>query len=101
MTSTATTDTSAAAPTAGEPRELARYITATGTERVLGGQRVDGVADFLPGKRDVLVVSSRPGEDDRGRPRGAVNDAERANAARRRRLRCGGVMRELRIGEWS
>jgi hypothetical protein len=43
MTATATTDTSAAARTGGELRELARYTTATGTERVLGGQRVDGV----------------------------------------------------------
>jgi hypothetical protein len=42
VTATAT-DTSAAAPTVGELRELARYTTATGTERVLGGQRVDGV----------------------------------------------------------
>jgi hypothetical protein len=37
MTATATTDTSAAAPTVGELRELARYTTATGTERALGG----------------------------------------------------------------
>ena len=43
MTATAITDTGAAAPTVGELRELARYTTATGTERVLGGQRVDGV----------------------------------------------------------
>jgi hypothetical protein len=43
MTATATTHTGAAAPTVGELRELARYTTATGTERVLGGQRVDGV----------------------------------------------------------
>ena len=43
MTATATTDTRAAAQTAGEPRELARYTTATGTERVLDGQRVDRV----------------------------------------------------------
>ena len=40
MTATAT---SATAPAVGELRELARYTTATGTERVLGGQRVDGV----------------------------------------------------------
>jgi hypothetical protein len=43
MTATATTDTSLAAPTVGDLRELARYTTATGTERALGGQRVDGV----------------------------------------------------------
>jgi hypothetical protein len=43
MTATAITDTRAAAPTVGEVRELARYTTATGTERVLGGRRVDGV----------------------------------------------------------
>jgi hypothetical protein len=60
MTTTTTTDTRAAAPTVAKPRELARYTTATGTERVLGGQRVDGVVRFLPGKRDVLVMLSRP-----------------------------------------
>ena len=43
MTATATTDTSAADPTVNELRELARYTTPTGTKRVLGGQRVDGV----------------------------------------------------------
>jgi hypothetical protein len=43
MTATATTDTRAAAQTVGELQQLARYTTATGTERVLGGQRVDGV----------------------------------------------------------
>jgi hypothetical protein len=62
MTATATTDTSAAAQTVGEPRELARYTTATGTgtERILGGQRVDGVVvvtDYAPagGERAYLV----------------------------------------------
>jgi hypothetical protein len=43
MTATAITDTRAAAQTVGEPRELARYTTATGTKRALAGQRVDGV----------------------------------------------------------
>jgi hypothetical protein len=43
MTAAAATDTRIAAATVGEPRELARYTTATGTERVLRGQRVDGV----------------------------------------------------------
>jgi hypothetical protein len=43
MTATATTDTRDAAQTVGEPRELAWYTAATGTERVLGGQRVAGV----------------------------------------------------------
>jgi hypothetical protein len=37
MTATATTDTRAATQTVGELRELARYTTATGTERILGG----------------------------------------------------------------
>jgi hypothetical protein len=39
----AATDTRIAAATVGEPRELARYTTATGTERALRGQRVHGV----------------------------------------------------------
>ena len=57
---TATHRTSASAPTVGEPRELARYTTATGTERVLAGQRVDGVVvitDYAPagGERAYVV----------------------------------------------
>jgi hypothetical protein len=43
MTTMATTDTRDAAQTVRELRELARYTTATGTERILGGQRIDGV----------------------------------------------------------
>ena len=85
MTATATTDTSAAAPTAGEPRELARYTTATGTERVLGGQRVDGVVRFLPGEPVVFVWGRPPSEDGTCRSRrGGLPDG-RPYAVRRKR----------------
>jgi len=85
MTATATTDTSAAAPTAGEPRELARYTTATGTERVLPGQRVDGVVSFLPWEGVVLVLQQAPSEDDACRSRGIAGEPTRPDAARRKR----------------
>ena len=45
-------------PAVGQRTELARY-TVAGAERVLYGQRVDGVVRFQPGGRDVLVVSSQ------------------------------------------
>jgi hypothetical protein len=85
MTATATTDTSAGASTAGEPRELARYTTATGTARVLGGQRVDGVVRFLPGDGVVLVPQQGVSEDDARSSRRVPTPPARRDAARRKR----------------
>jgi hypothetical protein len=85
MTTTATTDTRAAAPTVGEPRELARYTTATGTERVLGGQRVNGVVSFLPREGVVLVLQQGLSEDDACSSRGIPAEPARPDAARRKR----------------
>jgi hypothetical protein len=87
-------------PNVGKRTELARYNTAAG-ERVLYGQRIDGVVRFLPGKRDVLVMSSRPCEDDTCRPREAVLQAARTDEARHGRLNRGGAMREPRVEEGS
>ena len=87
MTATAITDTSAAAPTVGELRELARYTTATGTgtERILGGQRVDGVVVSLPGSLVVLVGSLGPTEDSTCRSRSMTRAEGCTKAVRRKR----------------
>ena len=80
----------------GERIELARYTVPVG-QRVLYGQRVNGVVRFQPGGRDVLVVSSRAGEDDTCCPCDASLEAARTNAGRRQRLNRGDVMHEPRI----
>jgi hypothetical protein len=84
----------------GERVELARYTVPTG-ERIVYGQRVNGVVRFLPGKSDVFVMSSRPCEDVRCRSREAVLEATCTNEARHRRVHRGGDMREPRIEEGS
>jgi hypothetical protein len=81
----------------GHRVELARYAVGGGKERILFGQRVDGVVRFQPGKRDVLVLSSRAGEDDTCCPRDAPLEAARTNAGRRQRLNRGSGVREPRI----
>jgi hypothetical protein len=70
MTATTANPHTAAATSLGVgPRvELARY-TVTAGERVIYGQRVDGIVRFQRGERGVLVLSSRAGEDDTCRPR--------------------------------
>lgn len=75
MTTATVTDTRPCAPIVGEPRELGRYTTATGTERVLRGQRVDGivvVTDYAPagGERAYLVEQ---GLEQEGRANAALN----------------------------
>jgi hypothetical protein len=84
----------------GERRELARYSVPSG-DRILYGQRIIGVVRFLPGKRDVLVLPSRPCEDDTCRPRQAVVEAACANPARRCELNRGVAMPERRVEEGS
>ena len=96
MTSPTVIETRRNGNTVGQRRELARYSVPSG-ERILYGQRVAGVVVFQPGKRDVLVVSSRPCEDDTCRPREGLLEAARTNARRQKRLNRGGGLRKPRI----
>ena len=68
----------------GERVELARY-TLPGGERVLYGQRVDGVVRFLPREGVVLVARQGLSEDDASRFRGIPGEPARPDAARRKR----------------
>jgi hypothetical protein len=70
MTAPTVTETRRNGNQLGQRVELGRYTIPTG-DRVLYGQRVDGVVRFLPGKPDVLAVSSRWDEDDDCRSREA------------------------------
>jgi hypothetical protein len=91
----------AAGPKVGKRTELARYTTPAG-ERILYGQRINGVVRFLPGERDVLVASLGPTEDDTCRSREAVVlKVESTNGARHRPLNRGGAMLEPGIEEGS
>lgn len=63
-------------PVVGKRTELARYTVAEG-DRIVYGQRIDGVVRFRPGGRDVLVVSSGAGEDDTCCPCDASLEAAR------------------------
>jgi len=60
----------------GERVELARY-TVPGGERVLYGQRVNGVVRFLPEEPVVLDHPSGGSEDDKCRPAAVVDGRER------------------------
>ncbi len=80
----------------GQRVELARYTIPVG-QRVLYGQRVNGIVRFQPGEREVLVLSSRAGEDGTCCPRDALLEAARTNAGRRQRLNRGSSVREPRI----
>ena len=68
----------------GQRTELARY-TVAGGERVLYGQRVDGVVRFLPGDPVVLDGVRADGEDDMCRSRGCSVTGGRAHAVRQKR----------------
>lgn len=64
--------------------ELARYTVAAG-DRVLYGQRVDGVVRFLPREGVVLVPQQGLSEDDACSSRGIPAEPARPDAARRKR----------------
>jgi len=68
----------------GERIELARYTVRVG-ERVLYGQRVNGVVSFLPSEPVVLVASSQLNEDRRCRSREALSAGTRPDAVRPKR----------------
>ena len=69
----------------GHRVELARYTTGDGGERVLYGQRVDGVVRFLPRESVVLVAQQGLSEDDACRCRRIPCEPARPHAARRKR----------------
>jgi hypothetical protein len=69
----------------GHRVELARYTVGGGEERILFGQRVDGVVRFLPREGVVLVAQQGLSEDDTCRSRGIPGEPARPDAARRRR----------------
>ena len=73
MTTPTVTETRRNGNPVGERIELARYTVPVG-ERVLYGQRVNGVVRFQPGRGVVLVASSCRSEDGRCRPREALLD---------------------------
>lgn len=68
----------------GERVELARYTVPAG-ERVLHGQRINGVVRFLPREGVVLVAQQGLSEDDACRSRGMPGEPARPDAARRKR----------------
>jgi hypothetical protein len=68
----------------GERVELARCTISAG-ERVIYGQRVDGMVRFLPRESVVLVAQQGLSEDDACRFRGIPGEPARPNAARRKR----------------
>jgi len=72
-------------PVVGKRTGLARYTISAG-ERILYGQRIDGIVRFLPGSDAVLVALSDLTEDDSCRLRKALREVGRADAARHKRL---------------
>jgi hypothetical protein len=80
----------------GHRVELARYVVGDGEERIVFGQRVDGVVRFLPGKSVVLVAPLGRIEDSTCRSRTMPRAGGCAHADRRQRPngaseRCGVV----------
>jgi hypothetical protein len=78
----------------GERVELARYTVPAG-QRVLYGQRVDGVVRFLPDDLVVLVLGRAVSEDSSCRPRSRESRGARADTVRPKRPtgtdNCGGA----------
>ena len=68
----------------GERRELARYRVRVG-ERVVVGQRINGIVRFLPDDLVVLVLGRAQSEDSSGRSRGRESRGGRADAVRPKR----------------
>jgi hypothetical protein len=68
----------------GERVELARYTISAG-ERVIYGQRIDGVVLFLPGEPVVFVRARALSDDDTCGPRRGTTARLRAHAVRQKR----------------
>jgi hypothetical protein len=66
----------------GQRVELARYTVASGDERIMYGQRVDGVVRFLPEQAVVLDTPSDANEDGKCCPRATLQEGRCPNAAR-------------------
>jgi hypothetical protein len=84
MTTATVTETRRHGGRVGERVELARY-TVPGGERILYGQRVDGVVRFLPEEPVVLDASSGRNDDGGCCPRQSLEEAQRPGAARQTR----------------
>ena len=69
----------------GERVELGRYTAASVGERIVYGQRVDGVVRFLPTDGVVLVAHQGLSEHDACRSRGIPGEPASPDAARRKR----------------
>ena len=82
-------------PQVGPRTELARYTVPAG-ERVIYGQRVDGMVRFLPHDLVVLVLGWALSEDSNCPSRGRGSGDARADAVRRKRpnVACGGEAHE-------
>ena len=87
----------------GERIELARYSVPVG-ERVLYGQRVNGVVRFLPDDLVVLVLGRAASEDSSCRPRGRESRGACADAVRPKRPtvtdNCAGAADQC-LEDWS
>jgi len=84
MTTPTVTQTRRNGNPVGERVELGRYRIPDG-ERIVYGQRVDGVVRFLPTDGVVLVAHEGLSEDDVCRSRGIPGEPARPDAAGRKR----------------
>ena len=115
MTTPTVTETRRHGGRVGERVELARYTIPAG-ERILYGQRVDGVVRFLGTMADVFDPEPASSEDCTCCPRETREEEERRNAARQKRPnheaqlsarterglgRCGGTGRRVELARYT
>lgn len=84
MSASTITETRPSRRQVGDRVELARYRISA-SERVIYGQRFDGVVRFLPGNLVVVVSSLGPTEDSTCRSRTTIRAEGCADAVRRKR----------------
>ena len=77
-------------PAIGQRTELARYSVPDG-DRIVYGQRVDGMVRFLPGDPVVLDAPSAASEDSSCRPRNQRGEEQRPDASRQKRPNDSGI----------
>jgi hypothetical protein len=85
MTTPTVTQTRPNANHVGERVELARYTLPDGEQRVLYGERVNGMVSFLPEQPVVVDTPPAHGEDSNRRHRERLEDEGRPDAARQKR----------------